>query len=232
MKLPLRLLTIADMIVKGESVADIGSDHALLCTYLVENGLASRAIASEIADGPYRRTQVAVAGSKNQEKIAVRQGNGLQTLQPGEVTNVVIAGMGADNIVNILADDWSKSRTFSRYVFQPMTKIQVLRSFLASRGWPILDERVVQENGHYFVLIASSPGNYPYILNNLETEIGPQVLTADTELKKEFIKKYRNKYTIIVDNLVHSGKQENIYAAGKYRQMIEQLEVILGERHS
>ncbi|MEN6325869.1 MAG: class I SAM-dependent methyltransferase [Syntrophomonas sp.] len=232
MKLPLRLLTIADMIVKGESVADIGSDHALLCTYLVENGLASRAIASEIADGPYRRTQVAVAGSKNQEKIAVRQGNGLQTLEPGEVTNVVIAGMGADNIVNILADDWTKSRTFSRYVFQPMTKIKVLRNFLASRGWPILDERVVQENGHYFVAIACSPGNYPYILNNLETEIGPQVLAADTEQKREFIKKYRNKYIIISDNLVRSGKHENIYTAGKYRQMIEQLEVILGERQS
>lgn len=229
MKLPLRLLTIADMIVKGESVADIGADHALLCTYLVENRLAARAIASEIADGPYQRTQLAVAKSKNKEKIMVRQGNGLQTLEPGEVTNIVIAGMGADNIVDILADGGSKSKTFKRYVFQPMTKIEVLRGYLASQGWPILDERVVKENGHYFVVIASSPGSSPYKLNKLETDIGPQVLTADTEQKRDLIKNYRNKYAMIGDNLVRSGKYENIDTAEKYREMAEQLEVILGE---
>jgi tRNA (adenine22-N1)-methyltransferase len=232
MKLSERLLTVAHMIIKGELVADIGSDHALLCTYLVENGLATGAIASEIADGPFQRTRAAVSSSKVKEKIMVRQGNGLQTLKSGEVTNVVIAGMGGDNIVDILACDLAKSITFSRYIFQPMTKIQNLRSCLAEWGWPILDEQVVKENGHYFVVIASSPGNSPYILNNIETDIGPKILAADNELKRELIRKYRNKYIKIRDNLIHSGKSENLCAAGKYRKMIEQLEEILSECQS
>lgn len=232
MKLSARLLTIAGMLIKCDSVADIGADHALLCTYLIENDLAARAIATEIADGPYQRTRSAVTNSKNNEKIEVRQGDGLKTLEPGEVTNVVIAGMGGDNIVDILTADWAKSITFKRYVFQPMTRAEVLREFLAARGWPVLDEQAVKENGHYFVVIASSPGNTPYKLSLLEAEIGPQILTADTDIKRELIKNYRNKYIRISDNLVSSGKNENIYTAREYRKMIDRLEVLLGERQS
>ncbi|MGI5920798.1 MAG: tRNA (adenine(22)-N(1))-methyltransferase [Syntrophomonadaceae bacterium] len=227
MKLPLRLQTVADMIRRGTSMADIGSDHALLCIYLAENGLVSRAIASEIADKPYQRALAAVNGSQKRDLITVRQGNGLFTLEPGEVFNVVIAGMGGDTIVAILAQDLVKSVSFPRYIFQPMSKWQVLRSFLAAQGWPVEEEKLVKENGHFFVVMAASPGHTPYHLSRLEAEIGPSILRADTELKRDFMQKYRNKYLKTYHSLIMSRQEENVQAAGEYRKMVERLEEIL-----
>ena len=47
-KLTPRLKTVADMIEKCECFLDIGTDHAYLPAYIVENGIAKRAIASDI----------------------------------------------------------------------------------------------------------------------------------------------------------------------------------------
>ncbi|HNX92229.1 MAG TPA: tRNA (adenine(22)-N(1))-methyltransferase TrmK, partial [Syntrophomonas sp.] len=43
-----RLQAIADLVDSGESMADIGSDHALLPVYLFDKGLITRAVASEL----------------------------------------------------------------------------------------------------------------------------------------------------------------------------------------
>lgn len=55
MKLSKRLQAIADLIKKykqGEILADIGTDHAYLPCYLVENDIINKAYACDIASGP------------------------------------------------------------------------------------------------------------------------------------------------------------------------------------
>ena len=47
-----RLLQIAMLIDKGKVVFDVGSDHALLPCFLVENGICEKAYAADIALGP------------------------------------------------------------------------------------------------------------------------------------------------------------------------------------
>lgn len=232
MRLSQRLTTIADMLDKGGSVADIGADHALLCIYLVENELVDKAIVSEIADEPFRHALHAVNHSQAAAKISVRRGNGLQVLKPGEVDNIVIAGMGSDTMVQILSRDWTKSESYDQYIFQPMSKIHILRGCLASRGWSIKDEQVVKENGQYFIIIASSPGGLPYKLNKLEMEIGPKIILADTQVKKDYLAQFRSKYLIIYNQMVDSQSNRNILYAGEYLQRIKQLEAILSEGES
>ena len=56
MRISSRLMSIADLVIAGEPVADIGSDHALLACYLVDEGRCPRAICGELGEGPYRRT--------------------------------------------------------------------------------------------------------------------------------------------------------------------------------
>ncbi|PKM78674.1 MAG: hypothetical protein CVU90_01355 [Firmicutes bacterium HGW-Firmicutes-15] len=225
-----RLAMIADMVIKGEKVADIGADHALLPIYLIENQIAPQVIIGELGDGPYRRACKAVQASSVTNSIDLRQGNGLQVLDYGEVKSVVLAGMGGDTMVEIMAHDWDKAASFRRFVFQPMTKAQVLRQRLASRGWIIEEERLGLENGHFFQVIASRPANCPYPLTDLETEIGSEILRADDEMKRGFIQRYLHNYTKIYKELINSPLHLNQLLAHNYRDKIARLEEILGAR--
>jgi tRNA (adenine22-N1)-methyltransferase len=223
-----RLATIADMVIKGEKVADIGADHALLPIYLIENQIAPQVIIGELGDGPYLRAWNAVQASSVHKSIELRQGDGLQVLHHGEAKSVVLAGMGGDTMVEILAHDWNKAASFRRFVFQPMSKAQVLRQRLASRGWIIEDERLGSENGRFFQVIAVRPANCPYILTDLEMEIGVAALRVDDELKREFIQVHLQKYQRIYQDLMGSPLHRNRLLAENYKGKIERLEEILG----
>jgi tRNA (adenine22-N1)-methyltransferase len=227
-----RLQAIADLIDSSDSMADIGSDHALLPVYLLDKGLISRAIASELGDGPYQRALEAVRSCHLQDFIEVRQGDGLQTLAEGETSTVVIAGMGGETIAAILAYDWDKAASFRKFIFQPMTKAAVLRRTLAERGWLILQEKLLRDNHRYVVIIVSQPGSRPYCLDELEAEIGREALKADNQLKREYLFKFMEKYTKIYESLKHSTRQDNKLLASACRDKIERLELILGASHS
>ena len=47
-----RLLTCCNFICPGDRVADVGTDHGYLGIWLLQQGLASSVIASDIAPGP------------------------------------------------------------------------------------------------------------------------------------------------------------------------------------
>ncbi|MDD3365011.1 MAG: class I SAM-dependent methyltransferase [Syntrophomonas sp.] len=227
-----RLAMIADMVIKGEKAADIGADHALLPIYLIENHMVPHVIIGELGDGPYRRACKAVQASSVNNSIDLRQGNGLQVLDYGEVKSVILAGMGGDTMVDILAYDWDKAASFRRFVFQPMTKVQTLRRRLASQGWVIEEERLGLENGRFFQVIASRPANCPYTLTDLEMEIGAAILRADDELKKGFIQLHMQKYKRIYEDLMGSPLHRNRLLAEDYKGKIERLEEILGASQS
>lgn len=215
------------MVIKGEAVADIGADHALLSIYLLEENLAPSVIIGELGDGPYERALQAVSHCNVKEKIEVRQGDGLQILEPGEVSSIVIAGMGGNTISDILAYDWKKAASFKYYVFQPMSKAGVLRKALAEQGWPIIEERLLYENGHYYVLICSKPGFKPYELDDLEIDIGPLILKGDKRIKNEFLKIYQAKYNNIYKNLVYSGNNNKLILIEEYKNKIKRLEALI-----
>jgi tRNA (adenine22-N1)-methyltransferase len=222
-----RLAMVAEMIGTGKSVADIGADHARLATYLVESKIAPKVIIGELSDGPYNRSYEAVMGCSDRDKIEVRQGNGLQVLERGEVDCVVLAGMGGDTIVDILSHDWDKAASFKYYVFQPMSKAEVLRQRLASRGWIINNERLVQEHDHIYLGITSRPGNCPYYLHGLDLELGAFILKADNETKKIYIARYLQKCQRIYRELLLSSLHRNRVLADEYREKITILEEAL-----
>jgi tRNA (adenine22-N1)-methyltransferase len=227
-----RLAMVAEMIRAGQAVADIGADHAWLAIYLAESKRATRVIIGELSDGPYTRANQAVKSSKAPDRIEVRQGNGLQILDKGEVDCVVLAGMGGDTIVNILAYDWDKAASFQDYVFQPMSKAVVLRQRLASRGWIIEDECLVQDNGRIYLSMNCHPGNCPYHLNGLELELGPVILKADSEIKRICVTRYLQKCQRIYKQLLQSSLHHNRILANQYREKIIALEEALHANQS
>jgi tRNA (adenine22-N1)-methyltransferase len=172
-KLGERLQTIADMVPVGvASIADIGTDHAYLPIYLVKNTIVARAIAGDIHQGPYLSAQNAVISSQLEQVVSVRLGNGLEVVNPGEAEVVVIAGMGGQNIIDILRARPEVTATVKRLIVQPMIAAPAVRFWFQNNGWQIVREELVREDGKLYQIIAAEPGE-PQSFEPILYEIGP-----------------------------------------------------------
>ncbi|WP_274651892.1 tRNA (adenine(22)-N(1))-methyltransferase [Paenibacillus humicola] len=154
-----RLQTIADRVTQGYRLADIGSDHALLPVYLVQSGKCPSAVAGELNDGPFQaaRRQTAEAGLA--ARISVRQGDGLAVLSPGEADTVVIAGMGGSLMATILETGFLAGRLkgAKELVLQPNVGEDLVRKWLVLRGFALLDETILEEDGRFYEVLHAAP---------------------------------------------------------------------------
>jgi tRNA (adenine22-N1)-methyltransferase len=231
-----RLLSTAGMVMPGKPVADIGADHARLAIYLAETGQVPRIIIGELGNGPFQRACAAVMQSPYQQIIELRQGNGLEVLKFSEVSTVVLAGMGGDTIIEILSRNWDKAASFERFVLQPMSRINVVRRRLASRGWIIESEALVEERNRIFVVMAVRPGNIPYLLNDLEIDIGPILLKNINQVTRLYMRGILHQYRLIYKEITGSANIRQLSLADYYHDKIGRLEEILNgdqsQRHN
>ncbi len=150
-----RLFACADLVRKDAVVADIGTDHAMLPVYLVQNEICKKAIASDIAQKPYEGARTFVQEHNLTDKIDVRLGAGLEKIAPDDATDIVIAGMGGELIVSIIeAASWTKNEKYN-FILQPMSKASILRSWLLTNGFSIESETAVTDSGRDYTIINS-----------------------------------------------------------------------------
>lgn len=142
-----RLSMVASMVRRGSRVADIGTDHAYLPVYLIQNGVCPGGIAADIGAGPLEAARHTINEAALTDKIILRLGDGLSPVSPDEADDIVVAGMGGETIVEILsAADWVKDARL-RLICQPMTRAEELRRWLLTNGFSITEERLVRD-GH------------------------------------------------------------------------------------
>ncbi|MGQ0416319.1 tRNA (adenine(22)-N(1))-methyltransferase TrmK, partial [Bacillus sp. HC-TM] len=134
-KLSKRLEEVVREIPVGSTVADIGSDHAYLPCYTIINNIATKAVAGEVVDGPFRSAQATVAESGLQDKVDVRKGNGLAVIAPGEVDVITVAGMGGALIRDILESGKEKLEGVTRLILQPNIAAHHIREWFIENGW-------------------------------------------------------------------------------------------------
>ena len=104
-----RLLTCASM-VKGEFVCDIGTDHAYLPVYLVTSGKCRQAVATDIKEGPLDSAKGTLKRYGVISSIKLILSDGFDKVNPKGITDVVIAGLGGENIRDILGADGDDKR--------------------------------------------------------------------------------------------------------------------------
>jgi tRNA (adenine22-N1)-methyltransferase len=160
-KLSKRLATIAELVPDGSALADIGTDHALLPVYLVQQGRIRKAVAGELNLGPYEAALRQVRKAGLESSVSVRRGDGLRVLAPGEADAITIAGMGGGLIVNILDQDEKGVLAHVRtLILQPNVAEDAVRRWLLEHDYVLDKERIVEEDGIAYVILKAVQAPY------------------------------------------------------------------------
>lgn len=189
-----RLVRIATYLPSGATFADIGSDHAYLPCYVCKHDNDAYAIAGEINNGPFLRATDTVHSFGLKDQIEVRLGNGLQVLQPYEVKQLVISGMGGALICEILTNDLDKLHMIERIIVQPNGDASLLRKFLLEHHYAVTNEELIEENGHIYEIIIADKIKHVHPLTEKDFFFGPVLLQERPPL---FYKKWLWEYKIL-----------------------------------
>lgn len=230
MKLSRRLQQIADYIAKGSRVADVGTDHALLPIYLVQSGQADAVIATDVAQGPVLAAQANVAKHKASPQISVRLGDGLQTVSPGEVDTVVIAGMGGGTAVHIMEQSPQVVAHVRRVIIQPMNASRQVREYLRSIHFGLVDECLFADDGRFYEVLVADVDASPTAAYDafgldephrwLALEYGPFILNRSGDDVLAYLKEVRGAMQQVLHG-VEQGKTET--AMMRKQTVIQQL---------
>ena len=135
-KLSNRLLKLAEYVVPGSFVADIGSDHCLLPIFLCQEGLITGAFAVDNKKGPYGRMVEAIEEAGLEDKISHSLSDGIEKLDP-RCDTVVLAGMGGRLISEILTSHKERLENVKYILVDAHTDLEFVYEALASLGYKI-----------------------------------------------------------------------------------------------
>ena len=206
-----RLGAIFDM-VKGGTVADIGTDHALLPVALVESGRCSGGFACDIGTGPLESAGRTIAAAGLQDKIQRLQTDGIPPAC-ADCDTVIIAGMGGLLIADILSRATIGEQT--QLLLQPMTKAPKLRRWLTENGFCIEREQYVREGKMIYVILDVHRGvSHPYTAADLE--VG---MFTDSETGREYVQRRLDLLKLRRDNERQAGREVSVL-----QDLIDELE--------
>lgn len=237
-----RLGAVAACVPRGSRLADIGSDHALLPVWLAAHGIIVSAVAGELNRGPWEAARRQVETSGFSRLIDVRQGDGLSVLRPGEADTVVIAGMGGALITRILTEGADRLAGVKRLVLQPNVAEDKVREWMLERGWYLDHEQIVEEDGHFYVILSAVPESpscrnaelyAPYSLNGVAVgrelllRMGPRLVKRPCAAFFRKWEREREQMRRIVDSLRRSDTEEAAAKRAELERQIGQIGEVL-----
>ena len=150
-----RLAAIAQLVTRGTSAADIGTDHAYLPIALVSEGICPRAVASDISPAAAAGAADHVSQAGLSERIAVCVRDGLNGYEKGKEDTLVISGMGGPLIISILESERDIAGSFKEMILSPQSEVASVRRWLFYNGYCLTNERIVRDGKHdYFIMKA------------------------------------------------------------------------------
>lgn len=216
-----RLKVCADMVSGNGIVCDVGTDHAYLPAYLIENNICDYAIASDINEGPLKFAQQTLIKYHIEDKIRLLKSDGLKNIPSENVSDVVIAGMGGETIAEIIsATQWLKSGV--NLVLQPMTRAGYLRKWLYNNGFEIAEEKAVIQDRFIYTAIRAFYSGYKFNIGKV-TEIAGRI-NIETDAGMKYCQNQLSKINNIAMGLSKAGKTED---SQEYQRIAERLTIMM-----
>jgi len=190
-----RLLAAARKVDKGERIADIGTDHGYVPIYLILSGVAGRAIACDINEGPLMRAYENIKKYDLCDKIELRLSDGFSNIGKDEADTALILGMGGLLIARIL--DNSRHTGIDTFILQPMQAQSKLREYLYNNNFVILDEELAMEGDKIYTIIKAVRGT-PKKVEKVYYHIGEKLIENRDPLLSLLLDRKINEYEKII----------------------------------
>ena len=207
MKLSKRLRTVAEQVSDSEVAADVGCDHGFTSIYLVRTGRAKRVIAMDIGKEPLLRAKEHILQYGMEDKIEIRQSDGLEQLKKGEADTLVISGLGGQLMCRILKEGKEKLPEMRELVLSPQSDIRLVRELLHELGFCITREHMVLDAGKYYVIINAAKGVEKYS-TEAEYIYGRDLIRRKEPVFFEYLQKEYRKVTEIIGRLKETKLSE------------------------
>lgn len=204
-----RLKLIADKVPQCEIVCDIGTDHAYVPIYLVLKKICKFAIAADVNSGPVLAAKKNIVKYGLDKYIEARQGNGLECLSMGEADCIIIAGMGGLLIREILQKDIEKAASASLLILQPMNSIELVREWILSSGFSILDEELCKEGEKIYNVITCKWIGQKEQVDAINFYIGERLIRKNDPLLDKYLQKELNRIEKVINGLKRTNNPGN-----------------------
>lgn len=202
-KIDNRLKTCADMVSGEGIVCDVGTDHAYLCVYLIQSGKCSKVIASDVVEGPLHSAETTIKRYQLEDSISIVQSNGLSNIDLKGVSDIIIAGLGGETILNIIKNEPKLKELDISLTLQPMTKAPLLRKELYAEGFEIIKEVATKVGDKFYTIMNVRYTGFPMELNEFTSKIGKVNFLDD--ISKEYGLHKVQSLKKLIDNLQFSG---------------------------
>lgn len=180
---------------KCEVFADVACDHGYFAQYMLKNNLCKKAIISDISNKCLKKAEMLLSTYLATGKCESLCCDGLTKINNAD--EVVIAGIGGEEIVKILKDSYIPKN----FIFQPMKNSEVVREYLLKTNNTItIDDIFFDKNKYYFIIKGNnnksitrySQSEILYGKDSVNNPMLKKFLSFEINKKQEYLKQDLN----------------------------------------
>ena len=213
------------MIRQGAYLCDIGTDHAYLPLYLLEGGVITRAVCSDINERPLSSARRNAAERNMESKIDFVLTDGAEGLSSFGANDYSICGMGGELIIDIIERAEHLKKEGIHLILQPMTKCALLRSYLYENGFKILKEDYSFDTGKYYLTVLAEYDGVLRSADHIKCEIGDLSLSRDSAERAGY---FENELRIMKKR--RDGKLVSGISTDNEDSVIREIQIILNQK--
>lgn len=203
-----RLEAVVSFVKKGESVADIGSDHALVPIALVKRGIVSKAVAIDNKRGPFETMKASIMEAGLSDNIRPSLSDGIEDIDV-QTDTLVLAGMGGLLISSILEKDSAKLANINALVIDAHRENPYLIACLAKKGFKVVASSFLFDKGKPYCVTRFEKSDNPVFYTEEECFFGPLELKKKTsEWRQHFANVLRIDQDLLKKTLPEKKKEE------------------------
>nr|WP_315294220.1 tRNA (adenine(22)-N(1))-methyltransferase TrmK [Mammaliicoccus lentus] len=214
-------LTKVSEYLNHNKLADIGSDHAYLPIYAIQNNLVKEAIAGEVVKGPFLSAQKNTELHGLSKSIEIKLGDGLEVVND-TVDVITICGMGGPLIAQILDEGKEKLTYYPDLILQANIHALPIRQVLQKLGYNIEAEQLIKDKKHIYEIIVAKKGKMQ--LSENELKFGPKLMIEKDAL---FYEKWEREIESLenISNQLKNHKDQTRY--NEIQAQIKQIKEVL-----
>ena len=221
--LSVRMKMIVGLVPEGVTVADIGTDHGYVASYLVKEKKYKKAIATDVNEGPIKRAKKNIDALKLSDKIETRLGDGLDVLEDGEADTVVIAGMGGMLICKMLSEAAEKLAKIDNLILQPQSDIEEVRRHVHKLGFKIERESICMEDGKFYIAMRAVHGEEDPPYTDTEYRFSRILSEEGGTIFRSYMRMMTDKMASLLETLDAPGLELGERAMERKEELIKEV---------